>query len=71
MITKETAIKFAIWLRDADTQENADKWFGYSDEDMYNYFLPAENEKEIEYCPKWKWNDCECEGDCRRGLIKK
>jgi hypothetical protein len=48
MITKETAIKFAIWLRDVDTQENADEWFGYSDEDMYNYFcsnfLPAENE---------------------------
>ena len=25
---------------------------------------------EIEYCPKWKWGDCECKGDCRRGLTK-
>ena len=38
MITKEEAIKFAVWLRDEDTIENADKWFGYSDEDMFNYF---------------------------------
>jgi len=41
MITKETAIKFAIWLRDNDTQENADKWFGFSDEDMLNYYLES------------------------------
>lgn len=27
-------------------------------------------ENEIEYCNKYKWGDCECEGDCRRGLIK-
>ncbi len=76
MITKEEAIKFAIWLRDEDTIEIADKWFGYSDEDMFDYFcsnfLPAENkiEDEIEYCNKYKWGDCECKGDCRRGLTK-
>ncbi len=30
----------------------------------------GEETEEIEYCPKWKWGDCECEGDCRRGLTK-
>ena len=39
MITKETAVKFVIWLRDNDTQENAEKYFGFSDEDMLNYYL--------------------------------
>lgn len=38
-IVKEIAIKFAIWLRDNDTQENADEWCNYSDEDMFNYFV--------------------------------
>jgi len=39
MTTKETAIKFALWLREVDTQERAEEWFGYSDEDMYDCFL--------------------------------
>ena len=34
----EFAIKFAYWLRKEDTQENADKWFHYSDNDMLNAF---------------------------------
>lgn len=39
MTTKETAIKFALWLREVDTQERAEEWFGYTDEDMYDCFL--------------------------------
>ena len=34
----EFAIKFANWLRKEDTQENADKWFHFSDNDMLNAF---------------------------------
>lgn len=34
----EFAIKFANWLRKEDTQENAEKWFHYSDMDMLNAF---------------------------------
>ena len=41
-VTKEVAIKFAIWLRDNDTQDNADEWCNYSDEDMFNYFIENE-----------------------------
>ena len=32
------SIKFAYWLRKEDTQENAEKWFHYSDMDMLNAF---------------------------------
>jgi len=32
------AIKFANWLRKEDTQENAEKYFHYSDKDMLNVF---------------------------------
>lgn len=38
MSTKETAIKFANWLREVDTQERACEWLGYSDSDMYDFF---------------------------------
>lgn len=47
MTTKETAIKFALWLREVDTIERAEEWFGFSDSDMFDCFLslfPA-NEK--------------------------
>ena len=32
------SIKFAYWLRKEDTQENAEKWFHFSDNDMLNAF---------------------------------
>lgn len=35
----EIAIEFYRWMLESDTQENAEKWFGYSDEDMFNYFM--------------------------------
>lgn len=38
MTTKETAIKFANWLREVDTQERVCEWFGYTDGDMYDFF---------------------------------
>ena len=31
-------LSFYTWLKENDTQENAEKWFGYSDEDMLNYY---------------------------------
>lgn len=37
-IADEFAIDFALWLRKEDTPENAEKWFGYSDQDMLNEF---------------------------------
>lgn len=37
-ITDEFAIEFALWLRKEDTPENAEKWFGYSDQDMLAEF---------------------------------
>jgi hypothetical protein len=40
----EFTIKFAYWLRKEDTQENAEKWFHFSDNDMLNAFK-QENEK--------------------------
>lgn len=37
-IADSYAIEFALWLRKEDTPENAEKWFGYSDQDMLNEF---------------------------------
>ena len=37
-IADDYAIEFANWLREVDTLENAEKWFGYSDQDMLNEF---------------------------------
>lgn len=33
------AIEFHRWMLENDTQEKAEQWFGYSDEDMFNYFI--------------------------------
>lgn len=32
-------IDFALWLRENDTQENAEKFFHFSDEDMFDYWI--------------------------------
>jgi len=37
-IANDYAIDFANWLRKQDTPENAEKWFGYSDQDMLKKF---------------------------------
>lgn len=37
-IAEEFAIEFHNWMRSNDTQENADKWFHYTDKDMLNAF---------------------------------
>ena len=34
----EFAIEFHRWMLNNDTQENAEKWFHYADEDMLNAF---------------------------------
>ena len=39
MISKEVAVRFALWLREVDTPENAEEWFGFTNEDMLEYFL--------------------------------
>ena len=36
--TKELIIAFAKWLREVDTPEQVEEWFGFTDEDMLNYF---------------------------------
>lgn len=28
-------------------------------------------DEEDEFCPKYKWGDCECKGECKRGLRMK
>ncbi len=38
IIANEFAIGFAMWLRENDTPENAEKFFGYSDLDMLEEF---------------------------------
>lgn len=37
-IAEDFAIKFHKWMRLNDTQENAEKWFHYTDKDMLNAF---------------------------------
>jgi hypothetical protein len=32
-------IGFYRWMKENDTPENAEKWFGYSDEDMLNAYV--------------------------------
>ena len=29
---------FHRWMRENDTQENAEEWFGFTDKDMLQYF---------------------------------
>jgi hypothetical protein len=36
---KEQMIDFALWLRNNDTQENAEMFANFSDIDMLNYYL--------------------------------
>ncbi len=42
-ISDDFAIEFANWYRIEDVQENADKYFGYSDKDMLNEFKKLNN----------------------------
>ena len=37
--TKEIAIEFYKWMRENDTLANAERFFHYTDEDMFNEFL--------------------------------
>lgn len=37
-IADSYAIEVMNWSREVDTPENAEKWFGYSDQDMLNEF---------------------------------
>jgi len=37
-IAEEFAIKFHLWMLANDTQENAEQFFGFTDEDMMNVF---------------------------------
>lgn len=35
------AIAFHKWMRENDTMENAEQYFHYTDEDMYNEYLKS------------------------------
>jgi len=37
-ICENFALNFHNWMRENDTQENAERWFGFSDQDMMNEF---------------------------------
>jgi hypothetical protein len=37
-IADDYAIEFYNWMRKEDTQENAEKYFGYTDKDMLEIF---------------------------------
>lgn len=37
--TRSIAIKFSKWMKENDTPENAEKWFGYTDNDMFDAFI--------------------------------
>ena len=36
---KEHAMAFHLWMKENDTPDNAERFFHYSGEDMYNEFL--------------------------------
>ena len=42
-IAEELAIEFNNWMRKNDTSENSEKYFHYTDKDMFNVFK-EENE---------------------------
>lgn len=37
-ICEDFALKFYIWMKENDTEQNAERWFGFSDRDMLNTF---------------------------------
>lgn len=37
--TRSIAIEFSKWMKENDTPENAEKWFGYTDNDMFDAFI--------------------------------
>jgi|TARA_R110001592_G_scaffold181598_1_gene424389 hypothetical protein len=37
-VNMEEAVKFYNWMRENDTQDNAEKYCGFSDEDMYHEY---------------------------------
>jgi len=39
---EQDLIDFAKWFREEDTQENCEKYFGYSDKDMLNEWKSAQ-----------------------------
>ena len=41
------SIKFHNWMMENDTQENAEKYCGFSDEDMYYVFKEQINEQTV------------------------
>lgn len=38
-VMKHTATEFAKWMRKEDTPINAEKYAGFTDDDMYNLFI--------------------------------
>lgn len=51
MTPKELAIKFHNWMRSNDTKENAEKYFHYTDSDMFDVFMEELNDKKDDMNP--------------------
>jgi len=56
------AIEFYHWMMKNDTPENADKYFHWSDEDMYNEFLKQKNSTKENDIPHSEIRRMESEG---------
>jgi len=42
---KQHALEFLKWIRENDTIDNAEQYFGYTDSNMYDQFIKQANEK--------------------------
>lgn len=40
-------IRFAFWLRENDTMENGERWFGYTNQDMLKEWVRTEKSEEF------------------------
>lgn len=56
------AIEFYHWMMKNDTPENADKYFHWSDDDMYNEFLKQKNSTKENDIPHSDFRRMESEG---------
>jgi hypothetical protein len=46
--------EFEKWLKENDIPEKAEEFFGYTDKDMYNYFLKEYKLKHIKWYEKYE-----------------
>jgi hypothetical protein len=64
---KTTHERFKDWCK--ETNRSGGVLVGSSIKEFCEWLDKKEvPEKEVEFCGKYKWGDCECETECRRGL---